>query len=184
MSDPIPFATRDDLCAWLAANGTTTSEVWVLMYKVGTGKPSVAWEDCVLAALEHGWIDGQSKSLDAVNFKQRLTPRRKGSGWSQRNRDHVANLIATGRMTPAGQAQVDAAKADGRWDAAYAGPAGAVIPDDFLAAVAATPGAQAVFDGLKKAGLYTIYYQLHTAKTAKTRAARMAKLLAGLLPPG
>jgi uncharacterized protein YdeI (YjbR/CyaY-like superfamily) len=183
MSDPIPFATRDDLRAWLAANGGTETELWVLMYKVKTGRPSVTWEDCVLAALEHGWIDGQSKPIDEASFKQRLTPRRKGSGWSQRNRVHVENLIAAGRMTLAGLAQVNAAKADGRWDAAYAGPAGAVIPDDFLAAVAETPGAQAAFDILSKTGRYTIYYQLHTAKTEKTRAARMAKLLAGLVPP-
>jgi uncharacterized protein YdeI (YjbR/CyaY-like superfamily) len=178
MTDPVAFATRADLMAWLDAHAGTESELWVRMHRKATGTPSVTWEDCVTAALCHGWIDGVRRGESETTSLQRLTPRRKGSGWSQRNRDHVARLIAAGEMRPAGLAEVEAARADGRWDAAYAGQADMVIPADFLAALEGRAVAAETFGRLKRSELFRIYYQLHTAKTEKTRAARMGRLLA------
>jgi uncharacterized protein YdeI (YjbR/CyaY-like superfamily) len=174
---PTPFETPDDLAAWFVQNAATATELWVHIHKVKTGTPSVTWDDCVIESLRVGWIDGIKKSLGPDGYLQRLTPRRAGSGWSKRNRDHCERLIAAGRMTPAGQVQVDAAKADGRWDAAYAGPADMVIPDWFLTELNNHPTAKAQFDTLNRTNLYTIYHRLHTAKTDKTRAARMAVIL-------
>jgi uncharacterized protein YdeI (YjbR/CyaY-like superfamily) len=174
------FADRAALEAWLAQNARTETELWVHVHKVGTGVASVTWEDCVLAALCVGWIDGVKKSLGSEAYLQRLTPRKKGSAWSKRNCDHAEHLIAEGRMTPAGLAEFMAAKADGRWVAAYAGPAAMEIPADFRAALTDRPVAAATFAKLNKQNLYAIYYRLHTAKTPETRARRMEKLLATL----
>lgn len=180
MTAAVAFATPADLRHWLAAHSQTAPELWVHIHKVGTGIPSVTWEDCVIASLAYGWIDGIKKSLGAEAYIQRLSPRRKASVWSKRNRDHAERLIAAGMMTPAGQAQVTAAKADGRWDAAYAGPSEMQIPDDFLAALALSPKARQTFDSLNKQNLFAIYYRLHSTRSPETRARRMAKLLATL----
>ena len=174
------FATADDLSRWLRAHGATETELWVHIHKSASGLPSVTWEDCVIAALSVGWIDGIKKSLGKDAYVQRLTPRRRGSGWSKRNRDHAERLIAAGRMTPAGLAQVDQAKADGRWDAAYAGPSEMVIPADFIAALDKHPAARATYATLNKHNLYAIYYRLHSARTPETRARRMTGLIATL----
>jgi uncharacterized protein YdeI (YjbR/CyaY-like superfamily) len=185
MPDPSPettasFADRTALRDWFVRNATTQTELWVHIHKVGTGIPSVTWEDCVIVSLSFGWIDSVGKSLGPEAWVQRLTPRKRKSPWSKRNRDHVERLIASGEMTAAGLAEVDAAKADGRWDAAYAGPAQSEIPQDFLDALAAHPKAAAQFATLNKQNLYAIYYRLHSAKTPDTRARRMAKLIATL----
>jgi uncharacterized protein YdeI (YjbR/CyaY-like superfamily) len=177
MPDALAFTTRADLSDWLETHSDTAPELWVHIHKVGSGTASVTWEDCVIAALAVGWIDGIKKSLGKEAYLQRLTPRRKGSVWSQRNRDHATRLIAEGLMRPAGQREVDAAKADGRWDAAYAGPATMEIPADFLAALEDHPVAQTAFASLNRQNLYAIYHRLHTAKTRETRTRRMAKLI-------
>jgi len=139
--------------------------------------PSVNWTECVVEAIRFGWIDGQKKSLDADSYLQRLTPRGAKSGWSAKNREHAAKLIAEGRMTPAGQAQIDAAKSDGRWESAYAGSAKMEIPSDFLEALERLPSAKSFFERLDRKNLYAIYYRLHTAKRVETRARRMKKIL-------
>jgi len=175
--DYVSFETPDDLGAWLAAHHETATELWVQIFKKGSGTASVDWTDCVIASLTYGWIDGQQKSLDAVSYLQRLTPRRAKSAWSQKNRDHAERLIAQGRMTPAGLRQVTEAKADGRWDVAYAGQATMEIPADFLAALDARPKAKAFFATLTRSNLFAIYHRLHSAKKPETRANRTAKIL-------
>ncbi len=185
MPDPHPartrgFADRAELDTWFALNAGTETELWVHIHKVGTGLPSVTWEDCVIASIAAGWIDGVKKSLGPDAYVQRLTPRKKRSGWSKRNCDHAERLIAAGKMTPAGLAEVDAAKADGRWNAAYSGPSAMNIPDDFLAALETRPRAKATYVTLDRQNLYAIYYRLQTARTPETRARRMEKLLSTL----
>ncbi|MEC7762668.1 MAG: YdeI/OmpD-associated family protein [Pseudomonadota bacterium] len=185
-TDPTPFATSADLDAWLAANHARESELIVLLYKAKSGVASITWDDMVEACLCWGWIDGVKKSYDNISYTQRITPRKPRSSWSKRNVAHVERLTAEGRMRPPGQAQVDAAKADGRWDAAYAGPSDMVIPDDFLAALDKVPAARATYDGLTRAWLFSIYHALHSAKKPETRIARMERMIERMaegLPP-
>ncbi len=176
----IAFGNAQELGDWLARHHDTARELWVRVFKAASGTPSVSWTDCVVEALRFGWIDGQKQSLDALSYLQRLTPRRPRSGWSARNCAHAERLIADGRMTMAGLAQIEAAKADGRWESAYRGQAAMVIPEDFLAALASRPAAKACFETLDRKNLYAIYYRLHTARRAETRARRMAEILARL----
>ena len=171
------FESPAQLHAWLLANHARESELWVRIYKKGTGTPSVTWDDCVLACIAWGWIDGQRKSLDDTAFLQRLTPRRARSNWSQKNVQHAERLIAQGHMQALGLAQVEAARADGRWASAYAGSADMVIPEDFLAALQQDPAALAFYGTLKRQQLFTIYYRLTSAKRPETRQKRMAELL-------
>nr|WP_315471790.1 YdeI/OmpD-associated family protein [uncultured Rhodoferax sp.] len=174
------FETPEHLHTWLQANHASETELWVRIYKKGTGLPSVAWEDCVVAALAWGWIDGQRKSLDDSAFLQRLTPRRARSNWSQKNVQHAERLIAQGLMQAPGLAQVEAARADGRWASAYAGSATMEIPEDFLAALQQDPAALAFYGTLKRQQLFSIYYRLTSAKRPETRQERMAEMLAKL----
>lgn len=176
----LSFETPAHLSAWLAEHHATKTELWVRMYKKGSGVASVNWEDCVVTALAWGWIDGQRKSLDEVSFIQRLSPRRAKSGWSQKNCDHAERLIAEGLMQPSGLVHVADAKQDGRWDKAYAGSSNFVIPDDFLTALEANPQAKVAYDGLNRAQLFAIYYRLHTAARIETRQKRIADIIAKL----
>ncbi len=174
------FATPRALETWLKQHHADARELWVRIYKKGSGTPSVTWDDCVVAAITWGWIDGLKRSLDAAAYLQRLTPRRTGSAWSTRNRAHAERLIADGRMQPAGLVHVEAARRDGRWDTAYAGSAAMVIPDDFLAALRTNPAAAACYATLDRRNLFAIYHRLQTAKLPATRARRMAAMLAQL----
>ncbi|MBK7538166.1 MAG: YdeI/OmpD-associated family protein [Myxococcales bacterium] len=174
------FETPADLEAWLAAHHASEPELWVRIFKKHSKVPTVTWNDCVVAALVWGWIDGQKGSLDDVSFLQRLTPRRPQSSWSKRNREHAERLIAEGRMQPAGLALVEAARQSGRWDSAYSGSAEMVIPDDFLAALQRDPAASAFFETLDRRNLYVIYHRLQTAKRADTRGKRIAAIVARL----
>jgi uncharacterized protein YdeI (YjbR/CyaY-like superfamily) len=178
MSDPIAFADAQGWARWLAQNHDKASEAHVRMFKLGSGVPSITWEQAVVEALAWGWIDGVKRTLDAQSWVQRFTPRRARSGWSRRNRDHADRLIAAGRMMPPGLAQVAAARADGRWDAAYAGK-DFKVPQDFLDALAAaSDAARAHYDGLNRKNLFALYYRLTTAKRAVTRAKRVAGFVA------
>jgi uncharacterized protein YdeI (YjbR/CyaY-like superfamily) len=174
---PLAFRDSGALGDWLAEHHESRTELWVRIFKVGSGTPSVTWTDCVVEAIRFGWIDGQKAPLDGKSYLQRLTPRKPKSSWSARNREHVARLLAEGRMTPAGLAPVEAAKADGRWESAYAGSAEMVIPGDFLEALEARPAAKAFFATLDRKNLYPIYYRLQTAKRPETRARRLALIL-------
>jgi uncharacterized protein YdeI (YjbR/CyaY-like superfamily) len=174
------FETRDQLEEWLKSNHETKRELWVRIFKKETGTPSVTWNDCVVAALAWGWIDGQRKSFDEVSFLQRLTPRRAQSNWSKRNREHAERLIAEGRMQPSGLAHVDAARQDGRWEQAYSGSSEMVIPDDFLEELQKNPAAKKFFATLDRRNLFVIYHRLQTAKRLETRKKRIASMLAEL----
>jgi uncharacterized protein YdeI (YjbR/CyaY-like superfamily) len=174
------FESPEQLHAWLQANHASETELWVRIFKKGTGQPSVTWDDCVVVAIAWGWIDGRRKSLDETSFLQRLTPRRARSNWSQKNVQHAERLIVQGRMQPAGLAQIEAARSDGRWATAYAGSATMVMPEDFLAALQQDPAAHAFYATLKRQSLFTIYHRLHNAKRPETRQKRMAEVLATL----
>ena len=174
------FETADQLAQWLKSNHATKQELWVRIFKKGSGTPSVTWDDCVIVAIAWGWIDGQRKSLDEVSYLQRLTPRRPKSNWSKRNCDHAERLIAEGRMQPAGLAHVEAARADGRWEQAYAGSSEMVIPDDFLAALQKNRAAKRFFATLDRRNLFAIYHRLQTAKRPETRQRRIESMIAQL----
>jgi uncharacterized protein YdeI (YjbR/CyaY-like superfamily) len=176
----ITFESPEQLHGWLQANHASETELWVRIYKKATGQPSVTWDNCVVAAIAWGWIDGVRNALDDTSYLQRLTPRRARSNWSQKNVQHAERLIEQGHMQAAGMAQVEAARADGRWATAYAGSATMVIPEDFLAALQQDPAAHAFYATLKRQGLFTIYHRLHSAKRPETREKRMAEMLAKL----
>jgi len=171
------FATRADLDAWLRDHHAKETELWVRVFKKGSGIVSVTWEDLVIAGLTWGWIDGLKKSLDEASFLQRMTPRRPKSVWSKKNCEHVERLIAEGVMQPQGLAHVEAAKKDGRWDQAYAGAADMVIPEDFLKALKKNAAAKKTYATLDRTNLYAIYHRLQTAKTPETRSRRIAKMI-------
>lgn len=174
------FETPASLDAWLADHHHTATELWVRIYKKGSGTVSVTWNDCVLACLTWGWIDGHKRSLDDVSFLQRLTPRRAKSAWSKRNCEHAERLIAAGLMQAPGLAQVDAARRDGRWEKAYAGSAEMVIPDELLEALALESTAKAFFDTLDRKNLFAIYHRIQTASRPETRQKRIAAIVAKL----
>ena len=176
-----PLLTVADAAAfrqWLVANGTSSTGVWLVLAKKGTTEPTtLTYAQALDEALCHGWIDGQKRSRDAAVFEQRFTPRRRGSQWSKRNVGIVADLIAAGRMLPAGQAEIDAAKADGRWDTAYSGQASAAVPGDLAAALAANPEAAMMFERLTGTNRYAVLYRVETAKRPETRARRIEQLV-------
>lgn len=172
--DPVlPFATSADFDRWLAKHHAKAVVVWIRYAKKGSGEPSITWTEAVDVALCHGWIDGQAKSLDERYYLQRFTPRRATSIWSKINRERVARLIADGRMRPSGLAEVDRAKADGRWAAAYDSPKTAVVPDDLARALGRSPKAKAAFAKLDATNRYAILHRLQNAKQAETRVRRI-----------
>jgi uncharacterized protein YdeI (YjbR/CyaY-like superfamily) len=179
MIGALEFPTAGDFRDWLAVNHAAAKELWVALHKVHTNKPSITWEEGVREALCFGWIDAVKKG-GADIWYQRFTPRGPKSGWSDRNRKHVEDLIAKGLMMPSGLAQVEKAKADGRWDAAYSGTKDMVIPADFLAELAKHPTAQTTYDSLNRQNLFTIYYRVTSAKKPETRARRIEALIATL----
>ena len=157
--------------AWLRKHHDDPAGVWLVLAKKGTVEPtSLIYDEALEEALCHGWIDGQVKQRDGATYQQRFTQRRKRSPWSKRNVGKAEQLAAEGRMHPAGVAEVERAKTDGRWEAAYAGPASIEVPPDLAAALAADREAQAMFDVLTKQNRYAILYRLTTAKRAETRA--------------
>ena len=168
---------------WMKANHARESELWLKIHKKGSGLPTVTNAQAIDVALCWGWIDGIRKSFDDKSFLQRYTPRRPRSIWSQINRDHVARLIADGRMTPHGQRQVDAARADGRWDAAYApmrSASQATIPEDLRAAIEASPRARKTFRTLGRLNLFSLAFRTNNMKTPAGRAKKIAALVAML----
>ncbi len=178
-----PFKDDAAFDAWLRRHHDRDTEIWVRMYKKGSGTPSIDWPKAVDVALCWGWIDGIRKSLDAESFLQRFTPRRPKSIWSQVNREHVARLIAEGRMQPSGLKQVEAAKADGRWDAAYAPirtASQASLPDDLRAAIDASPNAARTFATLGRMNLFALAFRTNSMKTPAGRAKKIAALVAML----
>jgi uncharacterized protein YdeI (YjbR/CyaY-like superfamily) len=169
---------------WLEAEHATAPGCYVKLAKKGAGVPSVTRDEMVESLLCFGWIDGRSNSVDEHWWLTRVTPRRPRSVWSRKNVGIVGELTAAGRMRPAGIAQVEAARADGRWDRAYAGPATITVPDDLAAALAAEPAAQEAFAGLDGTNRYAVLWRVHTAATPATRARRIAALVTRLAEDG
>jgi len=173
----LPILIVPDVVAfrvWLGANRDGSEGVWLVLAKKGTTDPtSLTYAQALEEALCQGWIDGQKRSRDATTFAQRFTPRRRTSQWSKRNLGICEELIADGRMLPAGLAEIDQAKADGRWAAAYSGQAEASVPADLAAALSANPAAEKMFGELNGANRYAVLYRIETAKRAETRARRI-----------
>lgn len=182
MSEPetVFFEGPEAFEAWLEANGATSDGIWVRMAKKSTGVASLDWTRGVEVALCFGWIDGQRKGLNGTHYLQKFTPRRARSKWSQINVGRAEALIASGRMQPPGLAEVERAKADGRWEAAYDPPSTAEVPDDLRAALDAEPAAAEAFAGLGAQSRYVVLHRLMTAKRADTRERRIAQFVAML----
>ena len=159
---------------WLEANHADSPGVWLVLHKKGGSVTELDYEAALLEALCFGWIDGQARKRDAESSFQRMTRRGPKSPWSERNVERIARLEDAGRMTDAGRAAVDSAKADGRWDAAYAGQATAEMPADLAAAIAAVPEAQAMFDVLTRVNRFALIYRTNSAKRVETRERRIA----------
>jgi uncharacterized protein YdeI (YjbR/CyaY-like superfamily) len=176
----IAFETQDDWSAWLEEHHAEPSGLWLKIAKKEAGVPSVTYAEALEIALCYGWIDGQKRALDDQFWLQRFTPRRPKSIWSRVNRDKATALIAEGKMRPAGLRQVELARGDGRWEAAYQSQRTVTVPDDFQRALDANPKAGAFFGTLDSANRYAILWRIQTAKKSETRAARIETFIAML----
>jgi uncharacterized protein YdeI (YjbR/CyaY-like superfamily) len=176
----LAFASQAEWEAWLDAEHQASEGVWIKFAKKGSRVETVVYAEALDVALCYGWIDSQVKSLDERFYLQKFTPRRARSKWSRINREKIEELTKQGRMKPAGLEQVELAKADGRWDAAYASPASADVPGDLQKALDASPKAAEFWAGLNKSNRYAIIFQLEDAKKPETRVRRLAKFLAML----
>lgn len=174
------FADAGAFEAWLAAEPRTSKGLWLRLAKRGSDLITLSKAEAIDAALCHGWIDGQLDRYDDVSWLVRFTPRKRASKWSEKNRAQAEELIEAGRMQPSGSAEIEAAKADGRWEAAYAPASTAQPPADLQAALEASPRASAFFATLTGANRYAILYRIGTAKKSETRARRIAECVAML----
>ena len=175
-----PFATAAEWEAWLDEHHADSDGIWVKFAKKASGIPTVVYAEAVEASLRYGWIDGQVKRLDDDHYIQRFTPRRARSRWSKINRAKAEALIASGAMEAAGLAEVERAKADGRWDAAYDAPSTATVPDDLRAALDRDPAAAELFETLDSTNRYAILHRIQEAKKPDTRARRIETFVAML----
>lgn len=173
----LPFASALLWQQWLADHHSAGAGVWLKIAKKGANIASVTYEEALDEALCYGWIDGQRKSHDGDYFLQKFTPRRPRSLWSKRNINKVAELLAANRMQPSGMAEVEAARQDGRWEAAYDSARNMTLPDDFMLAIKENSQAQATFNTLNQTNLYTIAWRLQTARTPETRQRRLETIL-------
>jgi uncharacterized protein YdeI (YjbR/CyaY-like superfamily) len=183
MADELPvhlFAGPEELEEWLDENHDSSQGVWLKIAKKGAAEPSVTYDEAVELALCFGWIDSQVRRFDDHHYIQRFTPRRPRGRWSKINREKAEALIAAGKLRPAGLAEVEAAKADGRWEAAYAGQRTAKVPPDLQRELDASSAAREFFDSLDSANRYAIVYRLDDAKKPETRERRLRKFIAML----
>lgn len=183
MADDLPihlFIDPEDFSAWLRENHGSSDGLWLKIAKKGSGERSVTYAEALESALCYGWIDSQKRSFDETHFLQRFTPRRPRGRWSKINREKAEALIAAGKMRPPGLAEVEAAKADGRWDAAYEGQRTAAVPPDLQRALDANSAARRFFESLDGANRYAILYRLDEAKKPETRERRLRKFVAML----
>jgi uncharacterized protein YdeI (YjbR/CyaY-like superfamily) len=183
MADELPihlFADPGELEAWLEENHASSAGAWLKIAKKGAGERSVTYAEALELALCFGWIDSQKRGFDEEYFLQRFTPRRPRGRWSKINREKAEALIAAKQVRPAGLAEVEAAKADGRWEAAYAGQRTAEVPDDLRRELDASPAAAEFFAGLDGANRYAVIYRLNDAKKPETRERRLRKFVAML----
>jgi uncharacterized protein YdeI (YjbR/CyaY-like superfamily) len=183
MADELPillFATPPDLEAWLEENHAQPEGFWLKVAKKGSGEQSVSYAEALELALCFGWIDSQKRGLDEKFFLQRFTPRRPRGRWSRINRDKAEELLAAGTVRAAGLAEIEAAKADGRWEAAYEGASAAKVPDDLQRELDASKAAREFFATLDSSNRYAIVYRLNDAKKPETRERRLRKFVAML----
>ncbi|MDR7085812.1 uncharacterized protein YdeI (YjbR/CyaY-like superfamily) [Aeromicrobium panaciterrae] len=180
--DVLDFPDADAWSAWLEQNREDHTEAWLRIAKKNSGLQTISISDALDVALTHGWIDGQRRSNDEVSFLQRYCPRRPTSSWSQVNVQKVEALTADGRMRPGGIAEVEKAKADGRWDAAYESQANAEPPPDLVAALEGNPKAKAAFEALGRTERYAIILQLLKARTSEGRAKILDREVSKLSP--
>ncbi|MGV9453088.1 YdeI/OmpD-associated family protein [Streptomyces sp. NPDC003635] len=178
--ETVAFESAEAFEAWLGENHALSPGIWLKLRKKAPGIVALDYAQALGVALCYGWIDGQKAKFDDQWWLQRFTPRTRRSKWSKVNRDKAAALIAQGRMRPPGQAEIDRAKADGRWEAAYDSAKTATVPDDLAAALAANPVAADFFRTLDGANRYAILYRIQEAKKAETRARRIEKYVAML----
>ncbi|MFJ4753666.1 YdeI family protein [Streptomyces sp. NPDC088763] len=176
----VAFESAEAFQAWLGKNHAVSPGIWLKLRKKSPGVVALDYAQALDVALCYGWIDGQKAGLDDQWWLQRFTPRTARSKWSKVNRDKVAALIEQGRMQPAGEAEIDRAKADGRWEAAYDSSRTATVPDDLAAALAAEPAAAEFFEALDRQNRYAILYRVQDAKKPETRARRIEKFVAML----
>ncbi len=177
------FASATAFEGWLSSNHDRETEIWLKIHKKDTRLPTVTYAEALDVALCWGWIDGIRKGFDERSFLQRFTPRKAKSIWSQINRGHISRLTETGRMTPHGQRHVDAAKSDGRWDAAYApmrSATASTLPDDLRAAIQANARARKTFKTLGRQNLFALAFRTNNMKTPAGRKKKIAELVAML----
>lgn len=177
---PLLFPSQPHFAAWLAVHHASVDGAWLMHAKKGAPAASVSYQEALEVALCFGWIDGQKRPLDARHYLQRWTPRRPRSLWSKVNRDKVLRYIEEGKMQPAGQREIDKARADGRWDAAYDSSRTASVPDDLQAAFDRHAGAAAFFAGLNAQNRYAVLFRVQTAKRPQTRARKVEEFAAML----
>jgi uncharacterized protein YdeI (YjbR/CyaY-like superfamily) len=176
----VEFATRAEWATWLAAEHAASAGVWLKIARKDGGAESVSYSAALDVALCHGWIDGQKDRLDDRFWLQRFTPRKPRSRWSKRNRGRAEALIGSGEMAPAGMREIERAKADGRWEAAYDSHSTATVPDDLRAELERNPAAREFFAALDSTNRYAILYRIQEARRPDTRARRIAKYVAML----
>lgn len=174
----VQIASQGDWEEWLAVNHASSTGLWLRIAKQAAGVATVSYAEALESAICYGWIDGQKGSRDDRFWLQKFTPRRRGSRWSRINRDKAEELLRHGRLKPAGLAQVEQARQDGRWEAAYAGPRTATVPDDLQRALDEHPAARAFFATLDSRNRYAILYRIQDAKKPETRARRIARYVA------
>lgn len=171
------FKTAKEWQQWLQKNSSSAKGVWLRIYKKAAGVTSITYPKAVETSLCYGWIDGVANKFDDVSYIQRFTPRRTKSIWSKKNVERANQLIVSGEMKPGGLKEIEAAKADGRWNAAYDSPANIEIPNDFLQQLSKKPKAKKFFDTLNKTNTYSIAWRLQTAKKSETREKRMKAII-------
>jgi uncharacterized protein YdeI (YjbR/CyaY-like superfamily) len=177
----ISFTTKQEFYDWLASNHDKLPGIWLRMYKKASGQQSITWEEAVEVALCFGWIDSLANRYDDVSHIQKFTPRRPKSIWSQKNCATAERMINEKRMHASGLLQIDAAKTNGRWDAAYASPKNMQVPEDFIELLKKYPDAEAFFQTLNKTNLYSIAFRLSTARKPETREKRVILILQMLI---
>ena len=173
----VPFTSQSKWADWLAKQHDKSTGVWLKLAKKDSGIPSVTYQEALEVALCYGWIDGLKKSFDEKYFLQKFTPRRPKSIWSKINVEKVERLIASGQMKPAGLKAIEAAKADGRWEKAYASQKNISVPEDFQSALDKNKKAKAFFETLNSANRYSYLFRIETAKKAETRAKRIQQFI-------
>jgi len=178
--EQVAFETKAELARWFAKHHAASRGIWLQLMKKDSGRASVTYQEALDVAIAWGWIDGQLKSFDQHSWLRKFTPRGARSIWSKINREKALALIAAGEMKPAGLAQVERAKADGRWQAAYDSAKGAQVPPDLAAALAKSPRARAFFSELEARNRYAVLFRVQTPKKAETRARKIVEIVAML----